>query len=53
MQVAIVDYGSGNLCSAEKAFERAGQDHDDVVEVRVTSDAEVVPGRPAGRRRLR
>ncbi len=42
MQVAIVDYGSGNLCSAEKAFERAGQDHDDVVEVRVTSDAEVV-----------
>jgi glutamine amidotransferase len=42
MRVAIVDYGSGNLCSAEKAFERAGQDHPSPVEVVVTSEAEVV-----------
>ncbi|MBT4491086.1 MAG: imidazole glycerol phosphate synthase subunit HisH [Rhodospirillaceae bacterium] len=42
MRVAIVDYGSGNLCSAEKAFERAGQDHDGTVDVVVTADAETV-----------
>ena len=44
MRIAIVDYGSGNLCSAAKAFERAGQDHLQTVEVLVTSDAEVVAG---------
>jgi imidazole glycerol-phosphate synthase subunit HisH len=33
MQAVIVDYGSGNLRSAAKAFERAG------AEVRVTADA--------------
>ncbi|MFP6748449.1 MAG: imidazole glycerol phosphate synthase subunit HisH [Alphaproteobacteria bacterium] len=42
MRVAIVDYGSGNLCSAEKAFEKAGREHDGMVEVRVTSEADVV-----------
>lgn len=44
MRIAIVDYGSGNLCSAAKAFERAGRDHPATVEVLVTSDAEVVAG---------
>jgi glutamine amidotransferase len=36
MQAVIVDYGSGNLRSAAKAFERAG------AEARVTADAEEV-----------
>ncbi|MBT4488691.1 MAG: imidazole glycerol phosphate synthase subunit HisH [Rhodospirillaceae bacterium] len=44
MRIAIVDYGSGNLRSAAKAFARAGQDHAGAVEVLVTSDAEVVAG---------
>ncbi len=42
MRIAIVDYGSGNLRSAAKAFERAGEDHDGAVEVVVTSRADVV-----------
>jgi glutamine amidotransferase len=42
MRVAIVDYGSGNLCSAEKAFEKAGREHATNVAVVVTSDADVV-----------
>jgi len=42
MRIAIVDYGSGNLRSAAKAFERAGADHKDAVEVVVTSRADVV-----------
>ncbi len=44
MRIAIVDYGSGNLRSAAKAFERAGRDHGGGVEVLVTSDAEAVAG---------
>lgn len=40
MSVAIVDYGSGNLHSAFKAFERAAADTG--VSVEVTSDPEVV-----------
>jgi imidazole glycerol-phosphate synthase subunit HisH len=36
MEVAIIDYGSGNLRSAAKAFERAG------AQVRVTGDADEV-----------
>ncbi|HEX3520714.1 MAG TPA: imidazole glycerol phosphate synthase subunit HisH, partial [Stellaceae bacterium] len=28
MIVAIVDYGSGNLCSAAKAFERAARENE-------------------------
>jgi glutamine amidotransferase len=38
MRVAIVDYGSGNLRSAAKAFERAARERDIVAEIRVTSD---------------
>ena len=40
MSVAIVDYGSGNLRSAAKAFERAARDTGD--EIFVTSDPEAV-----------
>lgn len=42
MTVAIIDYGSGNLRSAAKAFERAQREagHSDTIVV--TSDAEVV-----------
>jgi glutamine amidotransferase len=38
--VAIIDYGSGNLHSAAKAFERAARDTGDTI--LVTSDAEAV-----------
>lgn len=40
MLVALVDYDSGNLHSAEKAFARMGRDHD--ATVLVTSDPEQV-----------
>lgn len=40
MRVAIVDYGSGNLHSAAKAFERAARDTGQ--SIRVTSDPHVV-----------
>ncbi len=40
--VAIIDYGSGNLRSAEKAIERAIADGGIDARVAVTSDAEVV-----------
>ncbi len=39
--VAIIDYGSGNLRSAAKAFERAARDHGRNTEIIVTAD----PGR--------
>ena len=42
MSVAIIDYGSGNLHSAAKAFERAARDTGDAIVV--TSDADVVAG---------
>ncbi len=42
MRVAILDYGSGNLRSAEKAFERAAREHDIRVEIRVTDDPQIV-----------
>ena len=42
MSVAIVDYGSGNLHSAAKAFERAAHDAGIAQEILVTSDPEVV-----------
>jgi len=42
MIVAIVDYGSGNLRSAAKAFERAAAEDEIPAEVKVTSAAEVV-----------
>ncbi len=38
MSVAIVDYGSGNLHSAAKAFERAARELDKAQAIKVTSD---------------
>jgi glutamine amidotransferase len=42
MTVAIVDYGSGNLHSAAKAFERASRSMEDPQKVMVTRDPEAV-----------
>ena len=42
MSVAIIDYGSGNLHSAHKAFERAAREAGLGVEVRLTSKPEDV-----------
>ncbi len=42
MSVAIIDYGSGNLRSAAKAFERAAREASLDVPVHVTADPEVV-----------
>lgn len=42
MTIAIIDYGSGNLRSAEKAFERAARAHARVPDVIVTSDPDRV-----------
>ena len=42
MITAIVDYGSGNLRSAAKAFERASRETGIATEVMVTADADVV-----------
>ncbi len=42
MQVAIIDYGSGNLRSATKAFERAARECGVAANIVLTSDAEVV-----------
>lgn len=42
MTVAIVDYGSGNLHSAAKAFERAARESGHPQPIRVTADPEVV-----------
>ena len=38
MSLAIIDYGSGNLHSAAKAFERAARDSGQNTKVSVTSD---------------
>jgi len=38
MKVAIIDYGSGNLRSAAKAFERAAADHEIAAAIAVTSE---------------
>ena len=40
--VAIIDYGSGNLHSAAKAFERAAQESGIASTIHVTSDTEIV-----------
>ena len=40
MSVAIIDYGSGNLHSAAKAFERAARSMEDPQKVLVTRDPE-------------
>jgi glutamine amidotransferase len=42
MSVAIVDYGSGNLRSAEKAFERAAREAGLDIAISVTADPAVV-----------
>jgi len=42
--VAIIDYGSGNLRSAAKAFERAAREAGLAREIVVTQDADVVAG---------
>lgn len=42
MSVAIIDYGSGNLHSAAKAFERAAHEIDFEGDIWVTSDPDVV-----------
>jgi glutamine amidotransferase len=42
MKVAIIDYGSGNLHSARKAFERAARDSGIEAEIDVTSDPAAV-----------
>ncbi|MDR3407911.1 MAG: imidazole glycerol phosphate synthase subunit HisH [Methylovirgula sp.] len=42
MNVAIVDYGSGNLHSAHKAFERAAREAGIAAEIKVTGDPETV-----------
>ena len=52
MRVAIIDYGSGNLCSASKAFERAARESGLAAEILVTdrpddvrsADRIVLPG---------
>ena len=44
MRVAIIDYGSGNLRSATKAFERAARDAGIAAEILLTADADIVRG---------
>ena len=44
MSVAIIDYGSGNLHSAAKAFERAARESGHAWPISVTSDPEAVRG---------
>jgi glutamine amidotransferase len=42
MRVAIIDYGSGNLRSATKAFERAARESGIDADIILTADAEIV-----------
>ncbi|MGX8010827.1 imidazole glycerol phosphate synthase subunit HisH [Mesorhizobium sp. ORM8.1] len=44
MRVAIIDYGSGNLRSATKAFERAAHEAGIAATIELTADAERVRG---------
>lgn len=44
MRVAIIDYGSGNLRSATKAFERAAREAGIAAEIDLTADADRVRG---------
>jgi imidazole glycerol-phosphate synthase subunit HisH len=44
MRVAIIDYGSGNLRSATKAFERAAREAGIDAEIELTADADRVRG---------
>ena len=50
MQVAIVDYGSGNLHSALKAFQRAAMENGVRAEIFLTDKAEAVAEADANRR---
>ncbi len=42
MRVAVIDYGSGNLRSATKAFERAARESGINADIILTADAEIV-----------
>lgn len=42
MHVAIIDYGSGNLHSAAKAFERAAREQDSKLSIKVTAEPDAV-----------
>ncbi len=42
MHVAIIDYGSGNLHSAAKAFERAAREQDSKLSIKVTAEPDEV-----------
>lgn len=42
MRIAIIDYGSGNLRSAQKAFERAAREAGISADIQLTSDADWV-----------
>ena len=42
MYVAIIDYGSGNLHSAAKAFERAAREQGNGLDVKVTAEPDMV-----------
>ena len=42
MRVAIIDYGSGNLRSATKAFERAAREAGIAADIVLTADADIV-----------
>ena len=42
MHVAIIDYGSGNLHSAAKAFERAAGEQGSPLDIKVTAKPEEV-----------
>lgn len=42
MQVAIIDYGSGNLRSAEKSFERAARERGVSANIAVTNDPDFI-----------
>jgi imidazole glycerol-phosphate synthase subunit HisH len=44
MHVAIIDYGSGNLHSAAKAFERAAREGGSALAIKVTAEPEEVLG---------
>ena len=47
--VALIDYGSGNLRSAEKALRRAAETHELSVDIIVTADGSGVLIRASGR----
>ncbi len=42
MHLAIIDYGSGNLHSAAKAFERSARESGSQLDIKVTTDPDVV-----------